>query len=865
MRHGNAINISLVCMLCFAIMLSPSLCIFSDTPASGDSPRGSDVIDGNIQSSINRMMNGFSTGFFRNTGQRDESTLFFISSSEFVVDIQTSQLVISLHKADMDEIILNFPGSNSVQPSCEGEHESRINLFQGSDSTKWITGPSEFDRIVFNDLYPSIDLVYYIQDGKLKYDFVVHPGGNPEDIRLSWSGPVNVDITDEGCIVSADATTRNESVPLLVDTSPYSYSLDDMSEEIASSFVLYDSSYGFAVSEYDKSKTLVIDPAIMTYSTLFVGDSGEVAGDIKVCPNGDILVAGHSDSTTIPLLYEYSDNAGGIDILIFKLSADGSELLFCTFVGGSGTDFFEGLAIDSAGNIFVTARTRSTDFPTKNAYNSTGDGSSEYDAVVFRLRADGRELIFSTYLAGSSNDYPTGIGIDSFGNVVVCGSTYSMDFPVTEGVLGETRNLESEGFVSKLSANGSILQCSTYFGGSEGDNIDSIQVDEDGNIYICGDTNSIDIPIANAIDGVGDGSNMSMDGFVAKLVPDLSAVIFSTYISGSGNERELLLDRDKENNIYLLGETNSFDIPLYNPISDNITGTGYDIFAAKISADGSSFEYFTYLGGNSTESLTGISVDQFGCLYGALSTDQDFLVTDDAFDNVGDGTSYLDVVFFKISSSGDELLYSSYLGGSAGETFARICAHSGSVYILLQTSSEDYPLMNPYQDTPDADPLRGDLAITVFSMVEKPDPPSWLTANMVGSAIQLNWDDPANTGNSPILNFRVYKSLSAGSFSSGNLIAEMQGNLFIDTAVEVDTDYYYVVTAVNAYGESVYSVEVHASIPAAMANSTTTTTTTTTNEPPWAIFGISTETLALIIGFVALIAAIGAIITRRKT
>ena len=288
----------------------------------------------------------------------------------------------------------------------------------------------------------------------------------------------------------------------------------------------------FDVGPYDSAKLLVIDP-VLVYST-FLGDSADGI-DIAVDGNGNAYVTGSTRSTDFPTVNPFQSSGGGgpCDAFVTKLNDTGSALVYSTYLGGSSLDVAFGIAVDSAGNAYVTGRTRSSDFPTENPLQADFGGGSEFnnDAFVTKLDATGSALVYSTYLGGTPSEDGAGddlgidIAVDPDGNAYVTGFTTATDFP-TVNPLQPTSGSFQDAFVTKFNDTGSALLYSTYLGGNSIDEAHGIAVDVDGNAYVTGFTGSPDFPTSNPLQPT---LSALPDVFVTKLNP--SARIGLLYLS----------------------------------------------------------------------------------------------------------------------------------------------------------------------------------------------------------------------------------------------------------------------------------------------------------------------------------------------
>ena len=301
-------------------------------------------------------------------------------------------------------------------------------------------------------------------------------------------------------------------------------------------------------------------------------------------------------------------------------------LVYSTYLGGSLFDRGEDIAVDSSGNAYVTGRTFSTDFPTASPFQAFNAGTSTGDVFVTKLNAAGNAVVYSTYLGGSDDDFGPDIAVDSSGSAYVTGRTDSTDFPTTnpfQATFGGGTFGGGDAFVTKLNATGSALVYSTYLGGSGNENTISetggIAVDASGNAYVTGDTASTDFPTASPFQAALGGTSGFPDAFVTKLNAAGSALVYSTYLGGSGTERGFDIALDASGNAYVTGDTNSTDFPTASPIQGTQAG-GDDAFVAKFNPAGSALVYSTFLGGSSTDESFGIAIDTSGNAYIAGET-----------------------------------------------------------------------------------------------------------------------------------------------------------------------------------------------------------------------------------------------------
>jgi hypothetical protein len=383
---------------------------------------------------------------------------------------------------------------------------------------------------------------------------------------------------------------------------------------------------------------------------------------------------------------------------------------YSTYLGGSGVDRGNGIAVDGSGNAYITGSTESTDFPTTpGTFQTTCNGGSncatDGDAFVTKLNPSGSALVYSTFLGGSKTDAGRGIAVDSSGNAYVTGSTASADFPVTSGAFQTT---PGGIFVTKLNSSGSALVYSTYLGGnSNTDTGQGIAVDGSGNAYVTGAAGSGFPTTSGALQTTCGGGSLCyyVDAFVTKFNASGSALVYSTYLGGSYADIGNGIALDRSGNAYVTGSTASPDFPITPGAFQTSCNNKYPnciaegaAFVTELNALGSALVYSTYLGGSSHESASGIAVDSSGNAYvTGQTTSTDFPVTPGAAHTACGGSphdcGYGDAFVTEFNPPGSALLYSSYLGGSNYDIGYGIAVDgSGNAYVTGYTQSSDFPV-----------------------------------------------------------------------------------------------------------------------------------------------------------------------------
>ncbi len=586
----------------------------------------------------------------------------------------------------------------NVTAKVTGEDElpGTSNYFIGNDRAKWRTNVATYAKVKYEGIYSGIDLVYYGTQRQLEYDFIVAPGADPRRIAFDVRGAKRVSWDEHGDLVLKMEIGEGEI--RLHKPVVYQKKENGARQQIAARYAITGTNrVGFEVADYDASRPLYIDPLV--YSTYLGGSSTDLGYGIAVDSAGNAYVTGYTFSADFPTVNPLQPiNDGNYDTFVTKINSAGSALVYSTFLGGSGGEQGWGIAVDGAGNAYVTGLTTSTDFPTTPGAFQTICGDAllcDYgDAFVAKIDSAGSALVYSSYLGGSVGDAGYGIAVDGAGNAYVTGATNSFDFP-TMNPLQPTYGGYGDAFVTKINATGSALVYSTFLGGSRPDAGRSIAVDSAGNAYVAGATYSSNFPTMNPLQPANGGAP---DAFVSKLNASGSALVYSTYLGGSDYEVGIGIAVDGAGNAYVTGPTASRDYPTKNPLQPALGGY-YDAFVSKLSPTGSGLVYSTYLGGNSPDDawgLGGIAVDSAGNAYVTGSTSSSNFPTVNPLQKKERGDA--DAFVSKLNPTGSALVYSTYLGGTVEEVGTSIAADSsGNAYVTGWTTSTNFPTKNPLQ------------------------------------------------------------------------------------------------------------------------------------------------------------------------
>ena len=673
--------------------------------------------------------------FERNQGQADPSVRFLARGRRYVIGLVDDGLQLRLKEGTVH---LQFSGRDregafkGAHFDASGKLPGVSNYLIGNDPRLWIEGVPQYGTIWQRGLYPGIDVAYYGTQGQLEYDFVVHAGADPEQFRMHITGAGKLRLDANGdLMLDVNGAELRQKLPVAYQEHegkriavPARYRL------LAGDMV------GITVADYDRTQPLVIDPVLaLAYSTYLGGSMLDQSNGIAVDANGDAWIAGSTTSVDFPVMGAPSPaNGGGTDAFIAKIDPTGRTLLFSTYLGGSGTDQANGIAVDPQGNAYVTGSTNSPNFPTKTPLQAANAGG--LDAFAVKLTSSG-SLVYSTYLGGSRNDSAAGIAVDINGIAYIAGSTSSSNFP-TMSPQQSAYHGEQDAFVLKLNAAGSALLYSTYLGGTSSDQANGIAVDSFGSAYIAGATQSGDFPVSVPFQATYGGAG---DAFVVKLNSS-GFVVYSTFLGGNGVDAANAIAVDSSGDAFIAGSTTSgfqvsrqvgTNFPVSNAFqprwSDVFTEFGSpDAFLTKLNPTGSALVFSTYFGGATTGIITifnrfpggpdiayGVAVDSAGNAYLTGSTSelgtltpaspfQFFPLQDPLQGYVGPssngslGSYYHTDAFLASFSPTGSLLYSTDLGGQSDDVATSVAVDaSGAAYITGYSKSSDLPLQTPLQ------------------------------------------------------------------------------------------------------------------------------------------------------------------------
>ncbi len=593
----------------------------------------------------------------------------------------------------------------------------RVDYFLGQDPSNWRTNIPSYARVKYADVYPGVDLVFYGNQRRLEYDFIVAPGADPKAIALNVEGSRKLRVNSRGdLLVAVSGGEVQFQRPLVYQQ------IGGERREIAGNYAITgDHQVTFAVAKYDSSKPLIVDP-VLIYSTYLGGELDDTGQAIAVDSLGDVVVAGTTLSLQFPTTTgaftpsPLASNLFGV-VFVAKMDPTGTHLLYSSYVGGSGGDSGFGVAIDGSGNICVTGETSSTDFPTTTNALKPGPnaGNANGTSFVFKINptlSGASSLVYSSYLGGTQStvtEFGDGIATDADGLVYVVGLTASQpgaalaNFPVTASTAflatPDPANLSGTGFLTKLDTTktgAASLIYSTYLGGNGvnaattlggfGDEAFGVGEDSTGNTYVAGTTASTNFPTTTtAFQQTTPAGNTGGTAFVSRFDTTkvgAASLLYSTFLGGDTADFGDAIALGPSNVAYVTGLTSSLLFPATSgafQTKGNTAGIAFITLVDTSLTGSASLKYSTFVGGSEANSAFGIAADTAGNAYIAGATQgSDFPVTKGAFQTSPVAGSEGEGFVTKLNPAGTgaaDLVYSTYFGGSgAGSNFDEVDA-----------------------------------------------------------------------------------------------------------------------------------------------------------------------------------------------
>jgi hypothetical protein len=580
-----------------------------------------------------------------------------------------------------------------AHPSIEiigvGKRPAPHHYLIGNDPEQWQVDVPAYERIVYREVWPGIDLVYGIAEGGLVYEVVARPGADLDAVSFVYEGVEEIQAAPGFRRLLTPLGTLEHRQPIAgigvgtIQFTSYTGSYESPS-------------VGATIDRPVESRSAALapgDPVLgmsLRWSTFLGGTRDDAVYAIAMEDGVYPIVTGTTRSTDFPTTLGVvdPDYNSSFDIFVTKFNEDGSTVLWSTYLGGSADDRGWAIGIDGAARPVVAGVTSSSDYPvTSGAYDTSYNG--DYDALVSKLSADGTSLVWSTYYGGSDREWDvSGLDLDGSARPVFTGGTRSTDLPTSTGAYGTSLGGTDDAFVAALSADGSALAFGTYLGGEDSDAGEDVTFDSAGLPVVVGSSSSPDFPTTPTAFQTTPGG--SRDGFVAKLTADAGSLVFSTFLGGTGADDSFGVVLDDSDRVLVTGGTMSSDFPTtVGAFSNSYSGAG-DVFVTRLSADGTSQIWGTYFGGSGEEKGLEVAEDSSARpIFVGWTCSTDFPL---AGPPLNDEYFTCDGFLTRLSPDASVPLYSSYIGGWRDDSvFALALGDSGSVVAGGETFSSNFP------------------------------------------------------------------------------------------------------------------------------------------------------------------------------
>jgi hypothetical protein len=628
--------------------------------------------------------------FEANEGQTDPSVRYFSRGPGFALFLRPQDAVISLYSREPG--LLRRAAIRMTWGGGGGSETAEMVASELAPAVShYVIGRGQarevrtYRKVAYRNTLAGIDLVFHGNQSELEYDFVVQPGADPSRIRLRFEGGNNLRVDSSGGLVLStpcgDLRQRRpvafqqrsgERVPVPVDFR-----------------ILSTEEAGFELGQFDPELPLVIDP-ILEYSTYHGGGEYDEGWAVAVDSRGNAYLAGVTASADFPVTTgALSTSLQHYDVFLSKFNARGSELIFSTYIGGTGNESVAGLVVDSNGAIYIAGSTDSVDFPA-----SPGAYQAQYsccggDTFLLKLGPNGKNVLYATYFGGSGPESALGLAVDPYGFAYLAGVTESGDLPTTAGAVMRAPKGNGDVFVARFNQTGTELVYSTYLGGSGPDQVRAVFADSQGNATIAGVTESVDFPVtANAYSRTLSGTS---DVYILRLNPSASAYHYSTYLGGSGNETLSGLAVTSAGEAVVTGSTSSLDLPVTTGAYCTTAPAGTSGYLIALNNAGTQVAFGSYL----PVVPSAVGLGPAGSLHLAGSTASNKLpVTADALQAAlrTGGDSNRDAFLMRMAPAAAGITYASYLGGTSEERLSGLAVDAaGNAFLTGLTRSSDFP------------------------------------------------------------------------------------------------------------------------------------------------------------------------------
>ncbi|PYR39697.1 MAG: hypothetical protein DMF93_13250 [Acidobacteria bacterium] len=644
--------------------------------------------------------------FERNDGQAPAAYRYLARHVEHEFAFAPGAIAITVADgAGSSSVALRFDGGRAAEPAAEAPLAGRVNYLRRRAASAWVTDIPTFERVRYANVYRGIDAVFYAAGGRVEYDLVVQPHADPSSIVLAFDGASAVRLAEGGDLVVETSHGK------IVQRRPSVYQTSgDRRVPVPASYGVDGGRVSLALGSYDPAKMLIIDPVI-AYATDYGASSADYVQAVAADAAGSLYAAGTTQSATLPMTAGAYDTtlaphdartSVAQDAFVMKLSADGTKLIYATYLGGTGVDGAMGIAVDATGYAYIAGATTSTDFPTTaGAFDRFCGGSCQsLEGFVAKLTPSGNALVYSTYLGGASQDEPFGIAVNAAGEAVVAGQACSADFPITPGAFQQQLHSSCDGFVTRFAANGATLLYSTFYGGSATEDVLALALDAGGNAYIAGVTASRNLVVPRAFQPAPAAPAGTESGFVAKFSPS-GSLLYGSYLGGTAGTFVYSVAVGSDG-LFLAGVTSSKSLPGGSLAASR----GGAAFVTQVAADLSHVLTTRFIDGGGEDFVRAVVADGTHTVHltgGTRSTDLpitiDAMQTKHAGPVFAGGVMGTDTFYATLPIATTGVMsapsYLTYLGGASDDDVSAMAGDGkGGVFIGGSNAHHDFPLVN---------------------------------------------------------------------------------------------------------------------------------------------------------------------------
>jgi len=672
------------------------------------------------------MYNNFPYVFTENLGQWEDGIRYTAMGNDVTFMITVKGIKYDFFKSENkgnmlsvqgNVVSMNFVGGSVSEIIPQDQIQGKWNYFYGNDPNKWIKNSMKYRSLLLKNTFSGVDTKVMLDNGNPRYDFIVHPGTNPDIIKFSFSGMKEARLDNQGNIV------LSTSIGDVYNGRVYAYQINNgLKKQVQCDFVKLDNTFGFNVNEYDKNLPLIIDPIV--FASYFGGSLEDEIIGVASGEDEFFYVCGWTkslDFVTTEGAYQ-QDYLYDKDIFISKFKIDGftKELVFSTLIGFNNEDYPTDIDLDFEGNIFVCGATNSSGFPCLKGFSQAYNG--EFDGVLIKLSSDGSELIYSSVFGGTKDDFCTDMEVTSSGYVYAVGYTMSSNFP-TKSAYQNTLKGNTDAFFFKTNKSGTSLENSTFFGGNGEDKAFAMSIDNSEKVYFTGYTMSDDYPaqpfqmwgpnykMKSPFDHIYNGGQ---DAFITNLTSS-GGLVYSTFFGGKNNECGTAISANDDGTCYLAGwvesSTTESEFPISQIAIQPKTAGKLDGFIVHMDAlreEKSPWPqwnrvyqdmiFSTYLGGNDDDNIIKMesNLGYNAILISGKTASSNFFSKNPLDIKKGTG---VDAFFTAVGLDGSDINFSTVYGGNGtdiGNDFS--IDKYNNILLAGSTSSDDFPQANSIQE-----------------------------------------------------------------------------------------------------------------------------------------------------------------------